>query len=106
MEKYEIEYFNEYQDLLKEIVPDKKYGMSLTGMKVFGDLILTAIEAENEGVIDELGLTNDGLWDALEDDPGKVGALTALFSGSQEKEDGPAVQKNPSSSGGKSKGAK
>ena len=100
MEKHNIEYFDDYQNKLKSLQADPKKGMSLEGMGVFADLVITGIISEQPDFDD---FDEDGLIDYFFEHPDEMVAIGELFSKAQERN--VANRKSSGGSGGKSKGA-
>lgn len=105
MEMNGLEYFAEYQKILKKTNPHPTKGMSISGMKVFGDLVITAMQSANENFD---AFDSDSLMDELVKSPSAMIELGKAFSDSMEHEDPKEKGKkqNPSGSRGKSKAAK
>lgn len=98
MEKHNLEFFADYEEKLTLLVADPVKGLSLKGMTVFCDLVITAIESRTP---DFDAYDSDTLLEYFIEQPEKMNEIAGIFSASQEQE-----RKKKSSSvgsGGKSK---
>tara|TARA_R110000868_G_C10970676_1_gene769828 strand:- start:8044 stop:8421 length:378 start_codon:yes stop_codon:yes gene_type:complete len=95
MELSEIEYFADYIELVKQIEPHPVKGIGIKGLQVMANIIITAIQAEQD--FDEFD--SDSFLDYLMENQNSMQKLMGEFSKSQEQD----KKKKPQRSGGKSK---
>lgn len=102
MQRYNLEYFTEYQKKVEAMIPDAEKGMGLSGLRTLADLLITAIESETDETVD---LKTLELADYLMDNPDEMQNVMTLMSESSEQ---PEKGKNKTlgGSGGKSKRVK
>ena len=99
MEKQGLEYFAEYEDLLKVCNPDPEKGVSVKGMTVFADLLGTAIQSEHP----DFNYDADELVDFFLANEDELVVIAEQFMAAQEQ---PESKKSSGGPGGKSNGAK
>ena len=102
MEKYGLLYWDDYVKKMELIKPHKTKGVSMPGMYVISDLIITAIESETPDFND---FDSDQLLDILLNEPGTMNEVMAVFTKAMEH-DNANKKVGSSGSGPKSKGAK
>ncbi len=103
MEKYQLEYFDQYTNELKKTNPHPKYGMGISGLAVFSDLVITAIQSADPTFND---FNSDDLVDELVINPGLMAQLGEAFRKSNEQDKKKDKKIDPVGSRGKSKGVK
>lgn len=101
MELYGLEYMDEYEKKVQEMIPEKGNSMSLSGWYIFANLLRTAIQSETE---ETLEFTADDLLDELMDDQSKLNQIMKNFQINQEQKQ--PNKKNNSVGSGKSKARK
>lgn len=100
MEKYGLKYMSEYADMLKKAEPDKKKGVSLEGMYILSNLIITAMQSAAKEILE---IDEDDFTEYMLNNQEDFQQAMTSFRLAQETE-GKKTPK-PDSSGGKSKGA-
>lgn len=98
MELYGLEYMDEYEKKVQEMIPKKGKSMSLSAWYIFANLLRTAIQSETE---EALEFTADELLDELMNDQSKLNQIMKNFQINQEQKQ--PNKKNNSVGSGKSK---
>ncbi|WP_106793978.1 hypothetical protein [Aquimarina sp. Aq78] len=101
MELYGLEYMDEYEKKVQEMIPKKGKSMSLSAWYIFANLLRTAIQSETE---EALEFTADDLLDELMNDQSKLNQIMKNFQINQEQKQ--PNKKNNSVGSGKSKARK
>jgi len=103
MESQGIEYWDDYAKKLEVLQPHPKKGMGITGMTVFAELVIAAVQSEQP----DFKMDPDDMVDQFIDDPKILESLMENFTKSVEQvNESNSPKANPSSSGKKSKGVK